>query len=510
MNKIANFPSFNEHRAFEYFKRIRNRIRRHYPEDIVLACILRLNKKFNSNEDYVQELRTFPPWFLYLLIKWTIKYGEYLSPDRKPLKESDFIYLINLVHEYFGVQRGPTDYGGFYLFFRTLAFQQFWLQENYVINRLGRQAKLFAKVPSNHYFKTVFYQETKIHITEFLELSFALLTHFLTKKDLFITKKWFSTLEDSYPPSTIDKFLAIISKEWNELKKYFESLPSVSVGYEFNEQTPLKRYPLLQIRDKFYCYSENLLSQSVQNIVYDIIRNIDVAKFMDKFGLIFERYVEEGITRASLFYKKEDELMSVLNPKEKVVDFIIIEPYSNIFIDAKGVELNYLGMVSHLPEIVTDKTRSSILKGVEQYYSTINQILLSKYIDIRNKENYLLIVTYKDLNLGNGKDFLDNIAKEKYQIIRDKYPDCSFLESKNIYFISIDDYDLLIELLLTKTKTLSEILKYAVESDKRYETKKFIFRQHITKMNNEINNVSYLKEEFDELVKSCANKLPTA
>lgn len=507
MNDSDSLLVFNENRAFEYFKRIRNRIRYYYPEDILLACILRLNKKFITPQDFIQEIRVFPPWFLYLLIKWTIKYGEYLSPDRKHLKETDFNSLINLMHEFFGVQRGPNDYGGIYLFFRTVAFQQLWLQENFVINRLGRQAKLFSYLPSNHYFKAAFYEETKVTISDFLELSFALLAHFLTKKELFITKKWFSTLENSYPPSTIDNYLNIISKEWNELKKYLESFPRVSVSYEFHEQTPLQRFPLLQIKDRFYCYSENLLSRSIQNIVYDIIRSKDVTKFMEKFGVLFERYIEDGIKQVSSNYHNEDDLKRALNTEEKIIDFIIIEPNSNIFIDAKGVELNYLGMVSHLPEVVTDKTKTSILKGVEQYFSTVNQVLLSNFLEVKNKENYLLIITYKDLYLGNGKDFFDTIAKEKYQAIQQQYPNCSFLKSENMYFISVDDFDLLVALLNTKTKTLSEVLAYAVESDKDYKTKKFVFRQHISEINIDINNVSYLKVEFDKIADSCANKL---
>ena len=198
---------------------------------------------------------------------------------------------------------------------------------------------------------------------------------------------------------------------------------------------------------------------------------------MEKFGVIFERYVEDGIKSTSLTYYNEKQLKQLLNPKEKIVDFIITEPSLNVFIEAKGVELSYLGMVSHLSEVVTDKTRTSALKGVEQYYSTVNQIITTNLIDIKGKENFLIIVTYKDMYLGNGKDFLDDIAKEKYNLMLDKYPNC-FLKTDNIYFISIDDFDLLIELLIRGTKDLSEIFNYVINNDKDYLTKKFIFRQH--------------------------------
>jgi hypothetical protein len=298
-----------------------------------------------------------------------------------------------------------------------------------------------------------------------------------------------------------------MSKEWEDLKKYFETLPKVSVSYEFHEQTPMQRYPLLQRGEKFYCYSETLLSFSVQNIVYDIIRSVDIAKFMEKFGFVFERYIEDSINFCSLTFYTEAQLKQSLNPEEKLIDFVITETSSNVFIDAKGVELAYLGMISHLPNVITDKTRSSIIKGVEQYYSTVNQIINSGFMEVSNKENYLLIVTYKDLYLGNGTDFFEEVAKEKYQGFINKYPNCRLLKTQNIYFISVDDFDLLIEFLKTSDKTISDVLEYAVHSDKDYQTKRFVFRQHLIDLDKTLNNVSYLKEEFDKIADRCATKI---
>ena len=507
MSDESIYHIFNEYRAVEHFKRIRNRLRRYKPQEIVLACIKRLNIEHDTTEKYIQELRFYPPWFLFLLIKWTIKYGEYASPDRKSLTEADFRYLINLIHDFFGVQRGPTDYGGVYLFFRTIAYQQLWVQENYAINKLGRQHKFFSILPPNHYLKSLFKSETNISIDDFIELTFALLTRFITQKELFITESWFGPLENAYPPGTITKFLSIFSKNWSDLKDYLENQPQVSVAYEFHEQTPLRRYPLLKIQDKYFCFSRELISHSAQNIVYDILREKDAAKFMDKFGDIFERYVEDVLSKTKLHYLTEKELKQKLNPKEKVVDFVVVEANANIFIDAKGIELSTIGMVSHISQIVTDKSRNSIIKGVEQYYSTVNQCLATTLFDVSNKRNYLIIITYKDVFLGSGKDFLNDIAIDKYSQIISKYPNCNFLRSDQIYFISIDDFDLLVELIISRNKSISEVLEFAVKSDQINETKKFLFRQHLTEISNDLRNVSYLNEHFVEIANSCENKI---
>ena len=50
----------------------------------------------------------------------------------------------------------------------------------------------------------------------------------------------------------------------------------------------------------------------------------------------------------------------------KAVDFLIADANCNILIDAKGVEMNQLGMVGHKPEVILDKTKTSVMKGIEQ------------------------------------------------------------------------------------------------------------------------------------------------
>lgn len=411
---------FNDHRAFDAFKKIRNRLRKHFPAEIVIECIKTLNENSLDTHKQIDNIRRYPPWFLFLLIKWTIKYGEYSSPNRRKLSKNDFIYLINLMHDFFGVQRGPIDFGGFYMFFRTISYQQLWLQEKYTINKLGRQHRLFSTLPSGHYLKKTFFNETNISIDDFIELSFMLISRFITSNELHINSKWFDSIKSAYPIGTIDSFLELFSKEWNDLKVYLEELPKISVAYEFHEQTPLLKYPLLKIEDKYFCFSRDLISYAVHDIIYDVVRRRNTAKFMDKFGEIFERYLEKALRLTKSKIITERELKQVLNPNEKLVDFVIVEEESNIFIDAKGIEFNKMGMVSHQKDVISDKARNSIIKGLEQYFSSLTQCLDDSFISVSKKRNFLIIITYKDLYLGNGRDFFSEIAKERYDQIQKK------------------------------------------------------------------------------------------
>ena len=229
---------FSEQRVFEYFKKVRNRIKIYYPESIVFQCILKLNDK---NKNIMQ----FPDWFLFLLIKWSLLYGDFIDSNRRKLTIRDFNYLINLMHELFNVQRGPNDYENFQIFFRTSGHPQFWLQENLPINRLGRQVLLFYHLEKNHSFNKYFYSKYNIYISEYIELLYMLYTRFINNKEIYIELNWFRNIFYIYSSTRIQNFLDSISKDLFGLKHFFENEEKFkNVSYEFHEQTSIKRYPL--------------------------------------------------------------------------------------------------------------------------------------------------------------------------------------------------------------------------------------------------------------------------
>jgi hypothetical protein len=491
MNEI---PKFSELRVFDYFKKVRNKIRNYYPQEIVLACITKLN---DDKGDQIQKLRLYPFWFMFLLIKWSVLYGEYSDPDRKHFKTRDFNNLINLMHDLFGVQRGPDDYENIHHFFRTSTYPQFWLQENLPINKLGRQVLLFYKLEENHRFNQIFLNKFNIYIHEYIELLFILYARFLTTKEVSIEFKWFESLLEHYNANAVNTFLTSISKTFNELKEFFEQEGNVkNISYEFHEQTPLKKYPLLKIGEKYFSYSRELLAFFCQNAIYDILRESDSKSFMDKFGVIFEDYVKNALLTTSLKFTTEKEIKK-FSQNEKLVDFVISTESSNVFIDAKGVELNYLGMVSHRPDIVADKTKTSVIKGIEQALSTLSIINSVKSEALQNRENnYLLIISYKDLYLGSGEDFYQTFGKERIDELFIKYSSSSQLPIENIFLLSVDDFDLLIESINSKNNQIDKFWEMVKSSSKDPSTKRFQIRQYLWDEFRDLRDTDYLNKEF--------------
>jgi hypothetical protein len=109
---VPNVTGFDEERVNEAFRRVRNRLKKHIPEEVILACVRKLNQK---SADNIWHMRFYPPWRLLLLIKWTLVHGDYLSPRRRRISTSDFNYLLNLMHDLEGRLRTPIEYPNIFL-----------------------------------------------------------------------------------------------------------------------------------------------------------------------------------------------------------------------------------------------------------------------------------------------------------------------------------------------------------------------------------------------------------
>jgi hypothetical protein len=472
---------FNEERVNGAFRKVRNRLRKHLPFEIISACIKKLNEQPVNR---IQHLTMYQPWRLLLLIKWTFIYGEYLSPDRKNLTVNDFNYLLNLMHDFEGRLRHPHEYDNIFLFFRNMAFQQFWLQREFNMPYFARQNLLFGRLRNGHPFKRMFIDKCGISIPEFIELAMMLMTRFTVEKQTSVTSNWFRTVADKYKPGAIQNFLDLLSIEFGSLREKLlkEKQANRKISYEAYEQTPLRGNPLLKHDSKYYPFSVELLGRCLETFIYDTLRSDDPNDFMDKFGIIFEKYVGNSISNTKNKYFTERQLTDILPGEGKVVDYLLIDKNNKIFIDAKGVEMSYLGMVGHEPEVITDKTRNSIVKGIQQGFETARRLGNIERIgetETGSGNNYLIVVTFKDMYVGNGVDFYEYVAKDTLNKIIGQSGNMTLIPFEHMYFMSIDDFDLLTGGIASGEINLTEILDHAVKCDALQQTKKFTFEQHI-------------------------------
>lgn len=483
----------DEHKYYSGYKQIRNKFRAYSPSSILSGCIGYL---YQPAKDETEQL-TKRPWLILLLIKWVFIDEEVILAGRPAVTPKQLSELMQMLLSFESKARMPSQYEHYTFFLRNVAYQQFIYQHTFSKNSLARQKHLFGGVDKGHLFKAKFYELTGLEINRFLSLSLMLLTRFFDRKNAVISRQWFSPVFKHYPPEEVDNFLNCLAVPFSRipgmLREHDKSNNRRS--YEYYEQTPFLRRPLLRIGDDYWCVYPNVLYRTLEHFIYDTLREWDASSFTQKFGLMFERYVENILSYTGLRYVPESEFAKMLPGSGLLIDFLVADGDANVFVDAKAVEMAYQGKVAHASEVLKDRTRTSILKAIEQAHEVNKRLRdldqLHPVARSRN-HNYLIVVTYKELYLGNGATFYEAIAKAKIDEICEKYGS-TVIPVEHMYFLTIEELELLAESIKVGKVGLVDALERAKVGDARPETRKFDFTLHLRAW-GAMNAPKYLEE----------------
>lgn len=498
---------FDEGKYFEAYKRVRNKFRNYDSLLLIASCLEYLHKPTKNNLEQLQK----QPWLVLLLIKWIVLDEQSFSPGKKRPTIIDLNAILRSVHDLGSSIRLPTQFDHHRLFFRSIAFQQFIYQRNFSLGQLSRQIALFSKLPNNHLIKVQFKLVTGMEINRFLELSLALLTRFVDQENRFISAGWFASLGNEYSQHEIQHFLAAFSKSIEEIRQVLKERDGKQrLASEYYEQTPFIEFPLIRTGSEFVCIDPTILFRCIEHFVYDKLRMWDSEKFMGKFGRIFETHIERAVQHTGLPYYNESDIQKIVCGTGNLIDFIVTDADANIFIDAKAVEMAYLGKVSHLADVVRGKTENSILKAIEQAHNVMarmnNMKVNNGHLQSRSK-NYLIVVTYKELYVGNGRSFYEAIAKDKIDNIYAQYAGKQTIDLENMYFFSVEEFEIFAEAIHKKQIGLVEGIEKAKSDDSSPATMKFEFSQHIASWNFESEQPEYLHEIISEVYAKYKNIL---
>jgi hypothetical protein len=239
---------------------------------------------------------------------------------------------------------------------------------------------------------------------------------------------------------------------------------------------------------------------SLSTFVYDTLRRRDPQLFMDKFGRVFQEYVQTGVECTKTTFYDENALRRLVGRDGLVVDYLVVDPEVNVFIDAKGVEVGHLGMTSYRPGDVTNALKSSVIKGISQGMEVVR--FLQKFkslpeVDFARSRNFLLLVTYKDLLLGTGQDFYESFGKERLESALQGTPQDAPIPLDQVYIVSIDEFDYLIACITNSRLSFARVFDAAHARDSRPETKRLMLIQHLHDICGDIDVPAYLKRELE-------------
>lgn len=487
--------TYNDERYYSEFKKIRNQFRKYHSNSIIHGCI---NYIYTPVNEELGDCRKMP-WLVMLLIKWVLLDENHNSNRRKLIDSQQLWKILNSIHHMAEYVRMPDEYSHYTLFFRNIAYQQFIYQRQISLNHLSRQYVLFSDLQKNNLIRSKFIKLTGVEINEFLELSVAIIVHFISGNEKTLPSTWFNTLTHHYSTDVINNYYKCISSNISEIKNtLLKKDNGRRSAEEYYEQTPFQKFPIIIDGREFLCIHPMVLFRRLENYVYDKLREWDSEKFMNKFGSMFEKYVERTINYSGVEYVDEKTLKEHLDITRNIVDFLVTEKNANIFIDAKGVEMADKGKITHSANIIKDKTKNSIIKAIHQSYDVLNQIqkLDTDHPIISNKKkNYIIVVTFKELYLGNGINFYKAIAKRKLDEIEEKFKPTS-IPKENMFFLTIEEFDLFFELIKNKTTGIVEGLEKAKSDDNNPCSSKFDFMQHLFSMGCNNTAPKYIKDNI--------------
>jgi hypothetical protein len=195
---------------------------------------------------------------------------------------------------------------------------------------------------------------------------------------------------------------------------------------------------------------------------------------MRDFGPAFERYIEQVLRELGSELIVEEDLQARLTSPGKCVDFSLLDDDILVLIDSKGIEGHYDELYHNLPEVLTDKLRTTALHATDQAVETLQRLPA----DLTRPLTVFLCVTYKQFNIGDG-DALRALTEgtDEWNSVRWQHPD---LPPAHMFTISIQELELLGGAVRRGHK-LADIFKRILQDNQAAETSKLLFLQHMAR-----------------------------
>lgn len=479
-------------------------------DKLAYRMIMTLNMYSSGEREKEDFIRKYQPWYLLLALKWSLRYGKHrLGKAVELIDVERILEKMLIINDRLPV---PSEFESCYLFFKNLSYQQFWLQSNIDFDRFLRQRYLFRERDAGGFFGERFARLAGISLDAYLELSYMLLSHYIrSPNEPLFANQYFSAITDSSLREAVPQYLSLISGDFDKISILLKNNTNEirNPMYEMYEPTPLKRCPLWRNGNRYYSIYPPLLFHCLQDYVYDKLRADNAQEFMNKFGPIFEGYIGMGLEYLGCDYLCENELEKALGTS-KLVDYLIVDQGSNIFIDAKGVEMSPLGRVAVDSVTVSNQIKNSIIKGIQQGCEAAAEVEGIDHINglpVGKKSNYILIITHSELYIGTGDYFFRIYAAQEREKLENIFGGSLPVPQENIYFLSVDDFDRLIRYLITNGLTINDILEKAVRDDSQPTTRKYTFSMHLEGGSKRLNRLSYLVDQNETMLNSMRGKL---
>lgn len=413
-------------------RRIRNQLRKFSAQSIVQTALLELAHDYGTPSENLRAA----PWHTLLLVKWALQ-------DRMVYTDVGPSISLAVLHE---LRQKVWDLAEFIPppknamgLMRTVLQQQLEFQRPHGFGFL-RWAALIGRRPPSDALAQRFRQTMGMAPSTYIDLAWVLYVN-IVHGQRAIPDSFFQPFRAAYGEA-VDQMLALFVRSVPALREELQRTVGTTPGgrNELMEFPWLRRFPFVRLQlEAITCWHPLVLARGLEDAVH--LRLSDFGEqYTRPFSRIFENYVIELATQAAPHAVSEDAYERALGSDAPKVEALVQEDGCNILIEAKMALFADAVLVTDDPTTVYQKTKR-VDDAIEQGWK-VSAALAQPAHPLhreRHEENYLLVVTSRQLHLGGG-----SMLAELYPPRRLDYPDEQTearLPLSHIFILSIEEFE---------------------------------------------------------------------
>ncbi|MDO7850397.1 hypothetical protein [Hymenobacter convexus] len=454
------------------FNPIRNKIRQFTYESLVneLLAILKLQER---------DTRPSAFWHPLILLKWAMEFAECKRPYKTASRQDvlnlmEMVSKLELSHATFDLRQ----HGRAHKTFAILAFQQFTYQEKTFVDTFSRQFVLFKQLKHSHDLAAEFEKLSGLSLHQVLQ-AFYFLHLFIFSDDPTLYKYWgyidkfiYQGLMDFFGPTFTSTFLDLLTVSRDTIGRAVEEDTRQVKDYNLQvfDVSFFTRKPLFLYKRTALIPHHAILHQTFGHFIYDYMKHRDEA-FTTELGARMERYMKLGLDEIRMPYQDENKLRRMLGKGHKVVDFVLDE---RVLVEAKAIELKPHVSVNPEDWLLSRELRQTVGKAYAEQMQAVAASLPCA------AERYGIIVTYKELFLGDSADMWEQFLEgEALRALGPDYKNRLHIPIENLFIMDLPTWDLLLQVLKDHEVSLVSLLQEVKRAHADPKTKKFYFGMHL-------------------------------
>jgi hypothetical protein len=480
-------------------QRIRNRMRKYSALSIVKAALTELAHDHGSP---LENLRA-APWITLLLVKWALQDRMVYMDIGPAIPRAVFDQLRQQVWSLPQFIQRPRNAMGL---MRTVLQQQLEFQRPHGFGFL-RWAALIARRPAGDALFQRFCQTMGMDPNTYIDLAWAMYVNIINGERV-VADSFFEPLRPAYG-AAVDQMLNLFVRTVPALRDELHRPGAAAVRgrNELLEFPWMRRFPFVRLHPgAILCWHPLVLARGLEDAVH--LRLSDYGEqYTRPFSRIFESYVTEVAMQAAPHAVSEDAYQRALGSEAPKVEALVQEDGCNILIEAKMALFADSVLVTDDPTTVYQKTKR-VDDAIDQGWKVSAALGKPAHPMHRQglEENYLLVVTSRQLHLGRG-----SMLAELYPPGRLAYPDQGAerrLPLSHVFILSIEEFEQAMGCVRAGEVTLSALVRRAAAENEEPATMKLYFADHLGHFTRQFQRTPLLNEATELAIQRLAKVLP--